>query len=98
MSFSLYTSDDSFLAQIPLPGIDPEKLEVFVERNQVVIKANREKPEGSLLLGELPSEKIERRLNLNSNVETQNIEAKYEQGLLSLIIAKKSKRIDVRIA
>ena len=98
MPFSLYTSDDSFLAQIPLPGIDPDKIEVFVARNQLIIKASRKKPEGSLLLGELSSNTIERRFNLNSNVEAQNIEAKYEQGLLSLIIAKKSKRIDVRIA
>jgi len=98
MPFSLYTSDDSFLAEIPLPGVDPDKIEVFVERNQLVVKAIRNKPEGDILLRELPSEQIERRLNLNSNVETQNIEAKYEQGLLSLIIAKRSKRIDVRIA
>ena len=98
MPFSLYTSDDRFLAEIPLPGVDPEKIEVFVEQNQLVVKAIRNKPEGDILLRELPSEQIERRLNLNSNVETQNIEAKYEQGLLSLIIAKRSKRIDVRIA
>ena len=98
MPFSLYASDDTFLAEIPLPGVDPDKIEVFVEQNQLVVKAIRNKPEGDILLRELPTEKIERRLNLNSNVETQNIEAKYEQGLLSLIIAKRSKRIDVRIA
>ena len=98
MSFSIYSSDEKFLVQLPLPGINPEKIEVFVERNQLVVKANRRTPEGSLLVGELPSETIERRLNLNSSVETKNIEATYNQGLLSLTLAKRSKRIDVRIA
>ena len=98
MSFSIYSSDEKFLVQLPLPGINPEKIEVFVERNQLVVKAIRTTPEGSLLVGELPSETIERRLNLHSSVETKDIEATYNQGLLSLTLAKRSKRIDVRIA
>ena len=98
MSFSIYASDDNFLVQLPLPGVNPETIEAFVERNQLVVKANRPTPEGTLLVGELPSETIERRLKLHSSVETKNIEATYNQGLLSLTLAKRSQRIDVRIA
>ena len=98
MSFSIYSSEQNFLAQVALPGINPEKIEVFIERDELVVKAFRDTPEGDLLVGELPVARIERRLSLNSSIDTSNIDAQYEDGLLSLTLAKRSKRIDVRIA
>ena len=83
----------------PLAGIQPENIEVFIERNELVIRAKRIIPEGNLLVGEFPSPSIERRLQLDTDtVEAHNIEARYQQGLLTLTLAKRAKRIEIKIA
>ena len=84
--------------QLPLAGVDPQAIEVFVEQNELVIKAKRTPPEGTLLIGELPAQTIEKRFSLDSSADPSNIEATYQDGLLSLTVAKRSKRIDVKIA
>ena len=98
MPYSLYTNDNHHLVQLPLAGVDPKAIEVFVEQNELVIKAKRTIPEGTLLIGELPAHTIEKRFSIDSNSDPSSIEATYQDGLLSLKIAKRSKRIDVKIA
>jgi HSP20 family protein len=97
MPFSLYTNEENNLIHLPLPGVEPKSIEVFVERNQLVIQAKRTLPEGTLLIGEIPSKNIEKRLSLNSSTDINNIQASYSDGLLSITIAKRTKRIDVHI-
>ena len=98
MSFRIYSSEENHLLQLPLPGVQPENIEVFIERNELVIQAERSIPEGKLLVGEFSSPKIERRFQLDSGIDTNQINASYNQGLLSLSFAKKAKRIDVKVA
>ena len=98
MPYSLYTNENNHLVQLPLAGVDPQAIEVFVEQNELVIKAKRTVPEGNLLIGELPAQTIEKRFSLDASADPSNIEAAYQDGLLSLTIAKRSKRIDVKIA
>ena len=99
MSFRIYHSDDNYLVQLPLPGIQPDNLEVFIERDDLVIRAKRLLPEGNLLVGEFPTPNIERRLRLDTNsVDAHSIEARYEQGLLTLTLAKRAKRIEIKVA
>ena len=61
MPYSLYTNQTNHLVQIPLPGIDPQEISVFVERNELVVQAKRTQPQGTLLVGELPTHTIEKR-------------------------------------
>ena len=97
MPFSLYTNKENHLVQLSLPGVEPQSIEVFVERNQLVVHAKRALPEGRLLVGEIPAEKIEKRFSLSSGADPSNIQAAYSNGQLSITIAKRSKRIDVHI-
>ena len=99
MSFHIYHSDENYLVQLPLAGIQPENIEVFIEHNELVVHAKRTQPEGNLLIGEFPSSKIERRLKIDTDtVDTHNIDARYQKGLLSLTIAKRAKRIEIKVA
>ena len=41
MPYSLYTNENNHLVQLPLAGVDPQAIEVFVEQNELVIKAKR---------------------------------------------------------
>jgi len=98
MSFRIYSSEENHLLHIPLAGVQPENIEVFVERNELVIQAKRSIPEGKLLVGEFSSPTIERRFQLDAGIDTNQINASYSQGLLSLTLAKKAKRIEVKVA
>ena len=98
MSFRIYSSDENHLLQIPLAGVEPNNIEVFIERNELVIQAKRTLPEGKLLVGEFPSPQIERRFQLDPAIDTNTIDAAYQQGLLTVILAKKAQRIQVKIA
>jgi HSP20 family molecular chaperone IbpA len=97
MPFSLYTNEENHLVHLSLPGVDPQSIDVFIERSQLVIQAKRQTPEGDLLVGEIPANKIERRFSLNSRLDTNSIKASYNKGRLSIAIAKRAKRIDVEV-
>ena len=98
MPFSLYTNEENHIVHIALAGVNPKDIDVFVERNELVIQAKRDLPEGKLIVQELPKKSIERRVSLDTNVDTNSIKAEYKDGLLCLTIAKRSQRIDVQIA
>jgi HSP20 family protein len=98
MPFSLYTNEENHIVQIALPGVNPEDIKVFVERNELVIQAKRDRPKGTLIVRELPNQAIEKRFSLDTNIDTSSIKAEYKDGQLSLTIAKRSQRIDVQIA
>ena len=96
--FDIYTSDTDYLVQTELAGINPADIEVYVERDHLVIKAKRPIPEGTLLVGERPEASFTRKLRIDPSIDTRDIRANYENGLLSLTLSKQAKRIDVKIA
>ena len=96
MPFSVYTSQDNHLIHLPLPGAIPDSINVFVQNHELVIEAKIEKPDGDIILGELPLDNIEKRIKLNK--ATNEISAKYSDGLLAITIAKKERQIKINIA
>lgn len=97
-NFDIYTSETHYLVQTELAGVRPEDIEVYVERDQLVIQAKRTLPEGQLLIGERAESRFSKRLRIDPSIDTQNIQAHYENGRLSLTLAKHAKRIEVKIA
>lgn len=96
--FNIYTSDTDYLVQTELAGIRPEDIEVYIERDHLVIKAKRPIPEGTLLVGERSEASFTRKLRLDPSIDTRDIRANYDSGLLSLSLSKQAKRIEVKIA
>ncbi|MFI5965343.1 Hsp20/alpha crystallin family protein [Streptomyces asoensis] len=102
MAMDAYRSGDEFLVHFDLPGIDPETIELDVERNVLSVRAERRSPapEGAeLIVAERPAGTFTRQLFLGETLDTERIDASYEAGVLTLRIpvAEQAKPRRIRI-
>ncbi|MFD7241880.1 Hsp20/alpha crystallin family protein [Streptomyces massasporeus] len=89
MAMDAYRSGDDFFVHFDLPGIDPETIELDVERNVLNVRAERRSPapEGAEpLVAERPTGTFTRQLFLGDTLDTERINASYESGVLTLRI------------
>lgn len=95
MSMDAWRNGDTFEVEFDLPGIKPDSIDLDVERNVVTVKAERPALDKDLemLASERPRGVFSRQLVLGENLDTENIEASYEAGVLRLRIpvAEKAK-------
>jgi HSP20 family protein len=97
-----YRRGDQFLIHLDLPGVDPDAIDLTVEQNVLTIRAERgyEPEEGDeLLISERPQGTFTRQLLLGESLDTDSLEADYEQGVLTLRIpvaqAAKPRRVQI---
>ena len=84
-----YRHGDQFMVHFDLPGADPSSIELTVEKNVLTVKAERrwQRSEGDeILVSERPQGSFSRQLFLGETLDTDNIQANYENGVLSLTI------------
>ena len=84
-----YRRGDHFVVHLDLPGTDPNSVELTVERNVLTVKAERawqRNQEDEVLISERPQGVFTRQLFLGESLDTDAIEANYEQGVLTLTI------------
>ncbi|MFG2354093.1 Hsp20/alpha crystallin family protein [Streptomyces sp. NPDC048521] len=89
MPMDAYRSGDDFLVHFDLPGIDPETIELDVERNVLNVRAERRGPapeDAEMLVAERPTGVFTRQLFLGETLDTDRIDASYEAGVLTLRI------------
>lgn len=87
MPMDAYRSGDDFVVHFDLPGIDPETIELDVERNVLNVRAERRSPapEGAeTVVAERPTGTFTRRLFLGETLDTERIDASYAAGVLTL--------------
>ena len=84
-----YRHGDQFLVHFDLPGADPSSIELTVEKNVLTVKAERRwqrNEADEILVSERPQGSFSRQLFLGETLDTDNIQANYENGVLSLTI------------
>lgn len=89
MAMDAYRSGDDFIVHFDLPGIDPETIELDVERNVLNVRAERRNPapEGAeMIVAERPTGSFTRQLFLGDTLDTDRIDAAYDAGVLTLRI------------
>ncbi|MFJ9666820.1 Hsp20/alpha crystallin family protein [Streptomyces sp. NPDC101219] len=89
MPMDAYRSGDEFLVHFDLPGVDPETIELDVERNVLTVRAERRSPvpeDAQTLVAERPSGTFTRQLFLGDTLDTERIDASYDAGVLTLHI------------
>jgi HSP20 family protein len=96
MAMDAWRDGDQFYAEFDLPGIDPDSVDLAVERNELTIRVERPVPNRQgqdVLASEQPRGLFTRQLILGDGVDTDHIEANYHAGVLSLRIpfAEKAK-------
>ena len=79
---------EEFIVEFDLPGIKEESLDLDIERNVVTVRAERPgiDPSRDMLATERPRGVFSRQLVLGDNLDTDNIDATYEGGVLRLRI------------
>ncbi|CCH71736.1 18 kDa antigen 2 [Nostocoides australiense Ben110] len=102
MPMDAWRDGDNFQVEFDLPGVRPESIDLDVERNVVTVKAERPPRENQaeLLAAERPRGVYSRQLVLGDNLDTENISASYDSGVLTLRIpvAEKAKPRKISVA
>jgi HSP20 family protein len=88
MPMDAWRDGDQFFVEFDLPGIDPESIDVDVERNVVTVKAERPPRDANaeMIAAERPRGVFSRQLVLGDNLDTDNISASYDDGVLRMRI------------
>lgn len=96
--------DDAYIVRASIPGVKPEELEISVQNNMLTIqgetKSEEEHQDDRWHLRERRFGKFQRSIGLPSNVDPDQIDATYENGVLTLTLPKseeaKPRRISVQ--
>jgi len=102
MQMDAYRDGDDFLVHFDLPGVDPESIDLDVERNVLTVKAERKPPfrdESDVVAAERPVGTFSRQLFLGDGLDLDRIDAGYQAGVLTLRIpvaaAAKPRKIQI---
>ncbi|MFC4374515.1 Hsp20/alpha crystallin family protein [Nocardia halotolerans] len=101
MPMDAWRDGDQFLVELDLPGIDPNSLDLDIERNVVTVRASRPELDSGreMLAAERPRGVFSRQLFLGESLDTDHIRADYTDGVLRLAIpvAEKAKPRKIEI-
>ena len=84
-----YRKGDRFYLHIDLPGVDPDSVDVTVEKNTLTVSGERNweiDPEDQVILSERLTGSFSRQFFLGESLDTDAIEAGYDHGVLTLVI------------
>lgn len=85
-----YRHGDQFVVEIDVPGVDADAIDLTVEKNVLTVTAKREKSfaDGDeVLVAERPRGEFRRQLFLGEQLDTENITADYDNGVLTLTLS-----------
>jgi HSP20 family protein len=102
MPMDAYRKDDHVFVHFDLPGVDPDSIELTIERNALSVSAERSwyyTDSTDVLASERPQGKVSRQLFLGENLDLDHLEANYDRGVLTITIpvAEKAKPRKVQI-
>ena len=88
MLMDAWRDGDTFQVEFDLPGVNPDSIDLDVERNVVTVRAERpaRASDAELIAAERPRGVFSRQLILGDNLDTQQIAASYDGGVLTLRI------------
>ena len=101
MPMDAWRDGDTFHVELDLPGVDPQSIDLDVERNVVTVKAERptRASDADLIAAERPRGVFSRQLVLGDSLDTEQIRASYDAGVLRLAIPvaerAKPRRIEI---
>jgi HSP20 family protein len=101
MPMDAWREGDRFVIELDLPGVSRDSIDLDVERNVLTIRAERVARNGDweALASERPRGAFSRQLVLGDNLDLDQIEAAYDDGVLRLVVpvAEKAKPRKIQI-
>ena len=102
MPVDAYRRDGKFYLHVDLPGIDPDSIDLTVEKNSLTITAERRwerEEDEQLILNERPVGTFSRQFFLGEGLDTDNVEAGYDHGVLTVVVpvheSAKARKIEI---
>jgi len=88
MLMDAWRDGDRFVVEFDLPGVNPDSVDLDVERNVLTVTAQRDAldEKAEFLAAERPRGVFSRQLVLGENLDLDRIEAAYRDGVLRLHI------------
>lgn len=87
MPIDAYRHGDAFVVELDLPGVEPATIDLTVEKNVLTVHAKRERgglDGAEFLVAERPQGTFSRQLFLGDSLDADRIDARYEDGVLTL--------------
>lgn len=88
LAIDVYEKDDSTVAEMNIPGIDPENISVSVDRNQLTVSGSyedtAENKDRNYTYRERRFGKFSRSVRLPQEVDADSTEASYHEGVLKI--------------
>jgi HSP20 family protein len=84
-----YRRGDEFVVHFDLPGVDPAQIDITVDNNVLTVSAERSWPreaQDEVLVSERPEGKFTRQIMLGETLDTEQLKAGYQGGVLTLTI------------
>jgi len=101
MPMDAWRDGHEFVVEFDLPGVDPGSIELDVERNVLTVKAERNALDSQreFVAAERPRGVFSRQLVLGDTLDTEQVKATYDAGVLTLRIpvAEKAKPRKIQI-
>jgi HSP20 family protein len=102
MPMDAYRDDDRMVVCLDLPGIDPGSLDVTVDGNVLTVTAQRYwRPAETqhVIAAERPTGRFQRQIQLSRGLDTDNVQARYDNGVLTVTIpiadAAKPRKVEI---
>jgi HSP20 family protein len=85
-----YVTEEEIVITAPVPGLDPDNVEITIDDDTLTIKGtlNPSLENVEYLFQERPYGQFSRSVKINVPVEADQAEAKFENGVLTLILPK----------
>ncbi|MDQ3946745.1 MAG: Hsp20/alpha crystallin family protein [Actinomycetota bacterium] len=102
MAMDAYRRNGDFVVNFDLPGVDPNTIDLTVEKNVLTVTAERgfsRSESDEVVVAERPQGRFSRQLFLGESLDAEHIQANYEHGVLTLHIpvAEKAKPRKVEV-
>ena len=98
-----YRRGDNFFVHLDLPGVNRDSIDVSVEGSTLTISAERrfEQQQGDdIVVSERPQGRFSRPLTIGTSIDATNINASYDDGVLTLTLPvaqqAKPRRIEIK--
>lgn len=90
--------ENSYTVQVMVPGFNKEELKVTIKDNVLIVSGERSKDESYEDNSEFFSEKCERKIALNDDIDYQNVKVDLKNGILSIHLPKKESKNEESIS
>jgi HSP20 family protein len=103
LAVDVYETEDFIVIQAPIAGVKKEELEIITEKDVIIIKGERKRPEGREIKGFYTQEcffgEFRREVILPEETDPSRIDAKMKEGILIIeapkIEREKRRKIDI---